>query len=65
MKQFYIKNDQSGDHYAVGSNSINKTVLLQVQENGVQARIPLQLDQALHLMEMLAKQISNISPEAK
>ncbi len=63
MRQYYIKNDRSGDHFAVGSNTQTNQVLLQVQENGEQVRIPLTLEQTLFLIETLSKHAAKITPE--
>lgn len=68
MRQHSIGNGTSGDHYAIGSNTQIKgqeKVLIQIQENGEQVRIALNLQQATHFMEVLAKHISNITPESK
>ncbi len=63
MKHYYVKNDLSGDHFAVGSNTQTHQVLLQVQENGEQARIALTLEQTLFLIETLSKHAAKITPE--
>jgi hypothetical protein len=54
----YIRNSKqnSGDHYAVGTNSLGQ-VLLQVQENGEQARIILDIDEALLVVKLLQEKI--------
>lgn len=63
MRHHYIKNDLSGDHFAVGSSIQTSQVLLQVQENGQQVRIPLTLEQTLFLIETLSKHAAKITPE--
>lgn len=59
MKHYYIKDDLSGDHYAVSHDTLtNKQILLQVQEEGVQARISITAEQAEHLIMILRENIS-------
>ncbi len=47
MRHNYLRDDTSGDHWAVGTSQYN-TVLLQVQENGEQVRIQMTVEQAEH-----------------
>lgn len=51
-----IKDDNSGDHWAVSHNS-NGKVLIQLQENGEQVRVALTPEQALYMIEKLKNAI--------
>jgi hypothetical protein len=42
-----------GDHYAVGTSGMSALVLVQVQEDGNQSRIPLTPLEARHLAQLL------------
>lgn len=48
MRHNYIKDDKSGDHWAVNHNGYGE-VIVQVQEDGNQARIKLTIEQAMDL----------------
>jgi hypothetical protein len=54
MIHHYIKEDASGDHYAV-SHSSTGSVLIQLQENGEQVRLAISPEQAIHLYEEIKK----------
>lgn len=51
-----IKNDNSGDHYGVSYNYLGN-ILLQVQQAGEQVRVPLDIEQSKHIIELLIKNI--------
>lgn len=46
MIHHYLRNDTSGEHWAVGISSHHNMVLLQVQECSTQSRIQMTLEQA-------------------
>lgn len=60
MIHYHIKHalENSGDHYSVGSNS--KSILLQIQENGEQARIQLTPSEAEHIILLLKEHIEKM-----
>ncbi len=62
MLHHYLRDDTSGEHWAVGTSQYN-TVLLQVQEGSTQARIQMTPDQAeacaVALMEAARKVRAN------
>ena len=60
MRHYYLKEDCSGDHYAVSTNAFKKEILIQLQENGTQTRISLSIEQAEHIIELLKENINNI-----
>lgn len=55
MRHHYVRDDRSGDHWAVGHNSIDRIVLVQVQEDGNQARITMTAEQARHMAAELIR----------
>lgn len=59
MKHYYLSDDSSGDHYAVGHNNM-KEVLVQIQEGGSQARLAITAEQAEHLITLLQENIEKI-----
>lgn len=52
MRHNYLRDDTSGEHWAVGTSQYN-TVLLQVQERSEQARIQMTPEQAEACASML------------
>lgn len=60
MRHYYLKEDCSGDHYAVSKNALKKEILIQLQENGTQARISLSIKQAEHIIELLKENIDKV-----
>lgn len=60
MKHYYLKEDCSGDHYAVSNNAFKKEILIQLQEKGTQARISLSIEQAEHIIELLKENIDKV-----
>lgn len=58
MRHYYIGEDCSGDHFAVSTNAIKENqVLVQIQENGVQARISISLEKAQIMIDLLKESI--------
>ena len=57
MLHNHIKDDNSGDHWAVSHNS-NGQVLVQLQEGGEQVRVALTPEQASHMIEKLKNAIT-------
>lgn len=57
MKHYYVNDDLKGDHYAISHNS-NKEILVQIQENGEQVRLPVSLEQAEHIITLLQENIN-------
>lgn len=55
MLHHYIRNDNSGDHYAVGIDTTNQVVLIQIQDNGEQVRITLTPQQSIDLATLIVK----------
>jgi len=61
MKHNYLKDGCSGDHWAVGLDTTKRPgvpagILVQVQQSGEQARIPLSVEQAeAFVAELTAK----------
>ena len=53
MKHVYLRNDTSGDHYAVSVNSQARTVLAQLQAQGEQVRVALTAEQARDFAQRL------------
>ena len=60
MRHHTVSSSNKSDHFGVSYNSHARHVLIQVQENGNQARISLTEAEAIFFMEQLAKQISNV-----
>lgn len=54
MKHYYLEGSSS-EHYAVGVSSETKKVLVQVQEQSIQARIAVTVEQARELIWLLNK----------
>lgn len=59
MRHNYLRDDTSGEHWAVGTSQYD-TVLLQVQEGSSQARIQLTLEQAERCAEELMAAVKKI-----
>jgi hypothetical protein len=58
LRHYYIDEDCSGDHFAVSTNAIKENqVLVQIQENGVQARISISLEKAQIMIDLLKESI--------
>lgn len=49
-----------GNHYAVGLSSTENVILLQVQENGNQARIALTEQETKHMIALLEKLLPKV-----
>lgn len=58
MRHCYIRDDLSGDHYAVAPSATNiGQVLVQIQEQGVQVRISLTKEDVKHMIYLLEESI--------
>lgn len=53
-----------GNHYAVGLSSTENVILLQVQENGNQARVALTDVEVKHLISLLEKLLPKVNNES-
>lgn len=49
------------DHYAVGHSTSEFLVLIQIQQEGVQSRIPLSATEARHLANLLINAANKVS----
>ncbi len=63
MIHIATKHNPHGDHYGVSFSSYYKTILLQVQENGKQSRIPLTVEEARHIIQLLELNIQKVQNE--
>lgn len=66
MRHHSVKNDTSGDHYAVSSVTSylpgvsEPSVLVQLQESGEQVRLSLTSQQAIHMAQLLLEHASKV-----
>lgn len=60
MRHNIIQGNANFDHYAVGVNSQEESVICQVQENGNQSRVSLSPEEAVHLALLLLNQVKKI-----
>lgn len=59
MKHNYISDDISGDHWAVGNNGENK-ILIQLQQNGEQVRIGIDINTAYSFANQILSNINKL-----
>jgi len=62
MRHNYIKNDNSGDHWATNTNSYG-CVLVQLQGDGEQVRVILNIEQAEDFAQRLLRVIQKAKNE--
>lgn len=55
MLHHYLREDTSGDHWAVGRDSFHKKVIVQLQEEGNQARVAMTAEQARQMAAELIR----------
>jgi len=63
MKHWPLKNYYSA-HYAASVNCLDNQILIQLQdEEGTQVRLQLELEEALHLIDLLQEGVESIRSE--
>lgn len=58
MRHNYIRDDASGDHWAVGASAHFQNVLVQLQSEGEQVRLAIPEDEAVAMAEAILRTVA-------